>query len=100
VRVAHWAAQRTTLPKVYVEADGMRSQLDVLIAAAIEPQLFSKIAVRHGIKSLRYVLDHPVTFYDAPEIFCLDLYKDFDLDRISGLAGTVEQSDYLESPAK
>ena len=100
VRVAHWAAQRTMLPKVHVEADGMRSQLDVLIAAAIEPELFSKIAVHHGIKSLRYVLDHPVTFYDAPELFCLDLYKEFDLDRISALAGSVEQSDDLESPAK
>jgi len=100
VRIAHWAAQRTALPQVRVEADGIRSQLDALIAAAIEPQLFSKVAVHHGVKSLRYVLDHPVTFYDAPEIFCLDLYKEFDLDRISALAGSVEQGDYLESAAK
>ena len=40
--------------------------------------------------------------YQAPELFCLDLYKEFDLDRIAALAGPAKivQSDYLEIPAK
>jgi hypothetical protein len=34
--------------------------------------------------SLAYVLDWPVHFVDAPELFCLDLYKEFDLDGAVG----------------
>jgi hypothetical protein len=47
-------------------------------------------------------LDLPVTFYQAPELFCLDLYKEFDLDQIAALAGQgkILQSDFLEIPAR
>ena len=38
------------------------------------------------MKSLDYILDKPVEFQDAPKVFCLDLYKEFDLDRIAELA--------------
>jgi hypothetical protein len=48
------------------------------------------------------MLDKPVEYRDAPDLFCLDLYKDFDLDRISALAEptAVTQKEYLELPAK
>ena len=36
--------------------------------------------------SLHFLLDAPLTFQDAPDLFCLDLYKDFDLDRLEPLA--------------
>ena len=80
----------------------MRSQLDALIARAVEPGLFSEISIHHGMRSFRYVLDLPVTLSEAPELLCLDLYKDFDLDQIVALAGPVKvvQSDYLEIPPK
>jgi hypothetical protein len=32
------------------------------------------------------VLDAPVEYQFAPDLFCLDLYKEFDLDRIASLA--------------
>jgi hypothetical protein len=102
IRVARWASQNAHVAKVRLEADGIRSQLDALIAAAIEPDLFSEISVHNGMRSLRYALDRPVTFDQAPEIFCLDLYKEFDLDQIAALAtpAKVVQTDYLEIPAK
>lgn len=102
IRIARWAAQRASVSQVRVEADGIRSQVDLLIAAAIEPDLFSAITIHHGMRSLRYALDLPVTFYAAPELFCLDLYKEFDLDQIAALAGPakVVQSEFLEIPAK
>jgi hypothetical protein len=50
--------------------------------------------------SLGYLLEVPVTFEAAPELFCLDLYKDFDLDRLAAVAAptkvTVER--YLKAP--
>jgi len=36
--------------------------------------------------SLGYLLEAPVRFEEAPELFCLDLYKEFDLDRLAAVA--------------
>lgn len=33
------------------------------------------------MRSLSYLLDKPVGYEGAPDLFCLDLYKDFDLYR-------------------
>ena len=49
--------------------------------------MFSEIVVRDGIPSLRYLFDKPVEYIEAPELFCLDLYKYFDLDRLAKLLG-------------
>ena len=42
--------------------------------------------VRQGIPSLGTLLNAPVKFRDAPDMFCLDLYRYFDLDDIARLA--------------
>jgi dienelactone hydrolase len=82
VSVAHWA-QRTYNPgPVYLETTGIRTQMAALISAAIEPGLFAQINVHQGMKDLGYLLQRPVMYYDAPDMFCLDLYKDFDIDRL------------------
>ena len=36
--------------------------------------------------SLGYLLGKPVTYQEAPDLFCLDLYKDFDIDSLKALA--------------
>jgi hypothetical protein len=102
IQVARWAAQSAHGSKVRLEADGIRSQLDALIATAIEPDLFSEVSIHSGMKSLHYALDLPVTFDVSPEIFCLDLYKEFDIDSIAVLAAPVKgvQTEYLEIPAR
>jgi len=56
-----------------------------LIAAAIRPGLFSEVVIRDGIHSLNYLLDTPVEYQAAPELFCLDLFKEFDIDRLEAL---------------
>ena len=42
------------------------------------------------MKRLQYLLDKPVPFRSAPELFCLDLYKYFDLDRLLAMASPTE----------
>ena len=42
------------------------------------------------MKSLAYLLDKPVPLRSAPELFCLDLYKDFDIDSLTALASPVK----------
>ncbi len=68
-----------------ISATGMRSQLTALTAAAIEPALYSKVTTRQGIPSLRALLDRPVEYQRAPEMFCLDLYRSFDIDTLEKL---------------
>ena len=101
-RIAHWAKERAGVSKVRLETGGIRTQVVTLVAAALDPALFSAIVVRDGMHSLSYVLELPVRFEQAPELFCLDFYKDFDIDRLEALAGPAKVSvtKYLEIPKK
>lgn len=85
VALARWFRSTTGRP-VQVETNGMRNQVIALTAAAIAPEDFSAQVNRNGITSLAYLLDKPVPFRYAPELFCLDLYKDFDIDTLAALA--------------
>lgn len=100
IRIARWAEQKSGTAKVRLEVSGMRNQAAALVAAALEPDLFSEISVRQGIRSFSYLLDKPITYAQAPELFCLDLYKDFDIDRLEALAApvTVQSRQWLELP--
>lgn len=84
--VGHWLRGRSGTKAPRIEATGRRSQLAALVAAALEPTLFSEIVVRDGMKTLGELLDKPVEFGDSPDLFCLDLYKETDIDRLTALA--------------
>ena len=86
VAVARWLSTRAATPTVRLETSGIRTQLTTLVAAALEPRLFSEVVARDGMKSLGDALEKPVEFMDAPELFCLDLYQVTDLDGLAGLA--------------
>jgi len=82
IAVARWLRQRSGSVTVRLDSTGKRYQVLALVAAALEPDLFSELAVNDGMPSLDYLLTAPVRPQDAPDLFCLDLYKDFDLDRL------------------
>jgi hypothetical protein len=86
VVVARWLSARAGSSSTRLETRGIRSQLVALVAAALEPSAFSEIVVRDGMKSLGYALEKPVEYLDAPDLFCLDLYKDFDVPALAALA--------------
>jgi hypothetical protein len=86
IGIANLLKQRVAVSGVRLETSGMRSQVVALIAAALEPSLFSAVEVREGMPSLGYLIEKPVKFEDAPELFCLDLYRFTDLDRLTALA--------------
>jgi dienelactone hydrolase len=69
-----------------LETTGFRSQVVGLVAAAMKPGLFSEVVVHGGQKTLHHLLDAPVEYQAAPDLFCLDLLKEFDLDRMAELA--------------
>jgi len=73
-------------PAIRLQTNGRRSQVAALIAAALEPGLFAEVVHRSGMPSLRYLIDKPVKYEEAPDLFCLDLLKFTDLDRLAVLA--------------
>jgi len=76
--------------KVRIQTDGIRAQTVAMAAAALEPGLFSAIDSHGGINSFRYLLEAPVQYRTAPDLFCLDLFKYFDLDRLAAIATGVK----------
>jgi dienelactone hydrolase len=87
--------QMTGTKSFRLETTGFRSQVIGLAAAALKPGLFHELIVHEGHESLRYLLDAPVEYQTAPDLFCLDLYKEFDLDRLAQLSAptTVRNSE-------
>jgi len=101
ISVARWAQEEWGPPQIRLEGTGIRSQVAALVASALEPKLFSQVELDGGMQSLSYLLEKPVAYADAPDLFCLDLYKNFDLDRLIVLAKRAEviQHRYLELSA-
>jgi hypothetical protein len=86
IEIAKWLRGRSNGAAVRLETSGIRSQVAALAAAAVEPNLFSEIAVANGMASFSYLYEKPIQFSDAPDLFCLDLYKETDIDRLTALA--------------
>jgi dienelactone hydrolase len=84
--VANWLRASNAHKKTQIETDGIRSAVIAAVAAAIDPDIFSVVTSHHAMKSLSYLLDTPVAFRSAPDLFCLDLYKYFDIDSITAIA--------------
>ena len=96
--LTRWMEQHAGSKRVRLEVTGMRMQLVALTASAMAPDLYSEVTVHEGIQSLGYLLTAPIHYETSADMFCLDLYKDFDLNDISALAGKTVISN--EEPIK
>lgn len=90
IEVAQWLRKRTGAKSMHLESRGIRTEAIALVAAALQPELFSQLVVHDAIPSLNFVLQAPISFQQAPELFCLDFYKDFDFDRLAAIAAPTE----------
>lgn len=99
VELGKWMRARTGRTTVRIETRGIRSQTVALLAVALEPSLFSEFVARQGMTSFAYLLDLPVSSDDAADLFCLDLYKEFDINELEGMSGEVRvvQRDSLQA---
>jgi hypothetical protein len=80
-----WLQKGKGSQPIFLESTGIRNQVAGLIAAALEPSAFSELLIREGMSSFGYLLDKPVTYEEASDLFCLDLYKEFDIDSLVAL---------------
>jgi hypothetical protein len=75
---------------LHVSTDGPRSETAAIVAAAIDPELFSGLDAHNAIQSFADVYKEPLTYDEAPELMCLDLYRDFDLNTLNAIAAPVK----------
>jgi len=85
IGIARWLRQEFSARTITVETLGIRNQVTALVAASLEPTHFSELKVSQCMKSLGYLLDNAIRYQDAPDLFCLDLYKHFDIDILAVL---------------
>jgi dienelactone hydrolase len=84
--VARWLNERRAGP-VEILADGPRTGLAALIATALDPKAVAGLTVRHGLRSLKEILERDMTVDKTPELFCFGLLEAFDIDQLTALAG-------------
>jgi hypothetical protein len=88
IGITEWALGISGGKRVDVVSYGIRDQVIALVASAVRPDLFIKTDIRGGMKSLSYLLDAPVTDTEAPDLFCQDVCKEFDIEQLVALVGS------------
>lgn len=98
IGITKWAEQRWHPSQVSLESSGYRMQVVSLVAGDMQPRLFRSITIHKGMHSLTDLLNLSIKSNEVPDMFCLDLYKDFDLDMLKAMASpsTVAESDYVK----
>ena len=102
IAITRWLQSLSHAPRIRVETTGIRSQAVGLMACDLEPTMYAELITHGGMRSLGFLLDKPVSYNDAPDLFCLDLYKDIDVDGLVALAEPtkVTQFDPIPSSSK
>lgn len=88
--VIQWLRSEGGAREINLETKGIRNQVIALVAAALEPETVAAVHTDGGMQSLSYLLEKPVQFRAAADLFCLDLYRDFDIDSLTALASGVD----------
>lgn len=83
--LVRWAKSTLNAGTARLDTIGMRNQVVGLTTAALNPALFREVVVYDGMPSLGFLLSPGVRYQEAPDLFCRDLYKEFDLDQIAEL---------------
>jgi dienelactone hydrolase len=86
LRLTNWVLAGSRGGQARIETRGIRSQVTGLIAAALRPDLYSQLVIEEGMGSLGYLLEAPVSYHEAPDLFCLDLFSEFDVERLVRMA--------------
>jgi hypothetical protein len=84
--VAHWFQGHSPGSDIRLQTVGIRSQSVALVASALDSTLSAQLVTQGGMRSLRFLLDKPVIYDDAPDLFCLDLYRELDLPGLAVLS--------------
>ena len=83
--ITSWMEHTRGVRTKRILSTGIRSQTVSLIALP-EPRSLRRSLNPRRYAQFRWLLDKPVPYETAPDLFCLDLYKEFDVPRLAALA--------------
>jgi hypothetical protein len=83
--VAGWAKSRWKDQPVRVVAEGPRTGLIALVAAALGPDTIAEVTLHAPPESLKEVIKSGVEYSERPEVFCFGLLESFDVRQVAAL---------------
>ncbi|MBN1422096.1 MAG: hypothetical protein JXP34_25205, partial [Planctomycetes bacterium] len=83
--IARWLASERGADPVTVIAEGPRTGLIALVAAALEDKAIAGVETRGALGSLREVIEKDWTVDEKPELFCFGLLESFDIPQLAAL---------------
>ncbi len=84
--IAEWFRAGYRPSRLRLETTGPRTQIAALVASALNPGLFADHRATDGWTSLGRIYEERIEYQRAPEVFCMDLYREFDIGVLEGLA--------------
>ena len=87
---AAWIARRERSRQVHMVGDGWGYSFALLLAAALQPRLFASYTDYGPVLTLRYLMEWPFKFEEAPSCFCFGLMEVADVPQIKALLTGVE----------
>jgi hypothetical protein len=86
VATANWLRSTTGQDKVRLETSGIRTQMIALVTVEVQLAALPEVGSQNPNHSLAFLLDKPASYRSAADLFCLYLYKKFDVGSLSALA--------------
>ncbi|MSR60587.1 MAG: hypothetical protein EXS05_23590 [Planctomycetaceae bacterium] len=83
--VARWLAGKRSAGPVTLIADGPRTCVVALVAAALDEKAISVVELQGSLVSLKEVINQNRSIEQSPELFCFGLLEWFDVKQIAGL---------------
>jgi hypothetical protein len=71
---------------ITVVADGPRTSVMALVAAALDDRSFRSLELRGSLGSLKELIEKKGSFNDTPELFCFGLLQEFDIAQLVAMA--------------
>jgi len=83
--VARWVRKTHGPGDVKLLSVGPRASVMAAVAGAIEPDAFSAVESREGMKSLKELIERSALVSETPELFCFGLLEHFDVPQLRAL---------------
>lgn len=83
--VARWAKDELDIENVRIVADGPRTSLIALVAAALSEDAIDAVETFKSLSSLHQLIEHNKGMNEVPESLCFGLLEHFDIAQLAAL---------------
>ena len=100
--IARNLAESNPKAKLSLQADGPRTSVIALVAAALDPEHIGAVECRKPLGSLKQLIERGTDVSEIPELFCFGLLQDFDVAQIAALCAprSVQMTELDEEAAR